>query len=90
MRSRPAVTVEIKARVVTVKGPRGTLQKSFKHMPVDIFKEDNGSITVEKWFGRAYESASIRTACSHMRNMFTGVTKVMPGGCASPGSVPPA
>lgn len=31
------VTVEIKARRVRVKGPRGTLQKDFKHLGVDAF-----------------------------------------------------
>ena len=31
------VTVEIKARKVRVKGPRGTLQKDFKHLDVDAY-----------------------------------------------------
>eukprot|EP00961_Rhodomonas_salina_P157865 2125073-Rhodomonas_salina.1 len=32
------VTVDIKARYVTVKGKRGTLERSFKHLFVDIKK----------------------------------------------------
>lgn len=70
------VTLDIKARVVTVKGPRGTLTKSFKHMAVDIYKVEDGKVKVEKWFGATKESASIRSCCSHMLNMITGVTKV--------------
>ena len=31
------VVVEIKARRVRVKGPRGTLQKDFKHLDVDAY-----------------------------------------------------
>ena len=31
------VTVEIKARAVRVKGPRGMLQKDFKHLDVDAY-----------------------------------------------------
>ena len=31
-------TVDIKARVVTVKGKRGTLVRDFKHLNVEIYK----------------------------------------------------
>jgi len=70
------VTLDIKARVITVKGPRGTLTKNLKHMSVDIYKLPDNKVKVEKWFGATKESASIRSACSHMQNMITGVTKV--------------
>jgi ribosomal protein L6P/L9E len=33
---RVAVTVTIKARTVTVKGPRGTLTRNFKKVPIDL------------------------------------------------------
>lgn len=33
-------------------------------------------ITVEKWFGNSREVAAVRTVCSHISNMVTGVTKV--------------
>jgi len=69
------VTLDIKARVITVKGPRGTLTKNLKHMSVDIYKLPDNKVKVEKWFGATKESASIRSACSHMQNMITGVTK---------------
>jgi hypothetical protein len=34
-------TVDIKARVVTVKGKRGTLVRDFKHLNVEIYKSKN-------------------------------------------------
>merc|ERR1739843_21249 len=45
-------------------------------MDVDI-KHDkaNNKITVEKWFGKKKELAAIKTVCSHIENLFTGVTK---------------
>merc|ERR1712086_1156388 len=69
------VTVEIKARAVKVTGPRGTLSKSFKHMAVDLYKADEKTVKVEKWFGQPKELSSIKTCCSHIQNMITGVTK---------------
>merc|ERR1711912_173520 len=67
--------VKIKSRTVQVKGPRGTLTKSFKHMSVDLCKLDDKTIQVEKWFGTSKELAIIKTVCSHIQNLFIGVTK---------------
>merc|ERR1711964_742198 len=59
-----------------VKGSRGSLQKNFRHMDVDI-KHDKvkNTINVEKWFGKKKELAAIKTVCSHIENLFTGVEK---------------
>lgn len=39
-------------------------------------------ITVEKWFGSSREVAAVRTVCSHITNMVTGVSKVsIASGC---------
>merc|ERR1711908_30478 len=65
----------IKSRLVQVKGPRGTLTKSFKHRSVDLCKLDDKTIQVEKWFGASKELAIIKTVCSHIQNLFIGVTK---------------
>lgn len=45
-------------------------------MDVDI-KHDKASnkITVEKWFGKKKELAAIKTVCSHIENLFTGVER---------------
>merc|ERR1712224_689283 len=69
------VTVEVKSRFVKVTGPRGVLSKSFKHMSIGIFKTDDKTIKVEKWFGQAKELSAIKTTCSHIQNMIIGVTK---------------
>mmetsp|Transcript_13284 Transcript_13284/g.14389 ORF Transcript_13284/g.14389 Transcript_13284/m.14389 type:complete len:190 (-) Transcript_13284:213-782(-) len=70
------VTIDVKARVVTVKGPKGQLQRDFKHLAVDISKVDEGkTLKVDLWFGTRENIATIRTVCSHIENMITGVTK---------------
>ena len=68
------VTVSVKSRTVTVKGPRGELTKAFKHLHVDIFMQDDKTVTVEKWFGKRKELAAVRTVCSHISNLIKGVT----------------
>merc|ERR1711915_88103 len=73
------VECNVKRRIVTVKGPRGKLERSFKDMKIDMkaSKTKRGKITVhvEKWFGLRKELAAVRTICSHITNMITGVTK---------------
>merc|ERR1711903_428121 len=69
------VTVDIKSRAVVVKGPRGTLSKSFKHMQIDLFKPDENIIKIEKWFSLSKEQSAIKTCSSHIQNMIIGVTK---------------
>lgn len=69
------VDVSVKSRVVTVKGPRGTLTKSFKHLALDISMPDKKTVKVEKWFGKRKELAAVRTVCSHIINLMNGVTK---------------
>jgi large subunit ribosomal protein L9e len=55
------VTVSFKSREVTVKGPKGTLQRSFKHMSLDIQAVPGGKeIKVDLWFGNRETIAAIR------------------------------
>jgi len=70
------VTVSVKARRITVTGPRGTLQRAFKHLQIDMYMVSKRCVKVEKWFGTKKELASVRTVCSHIENMIKGVTKV--------------
>jgi len=75
------VTVEIKARKVRVKGPRGVLLRDFKHLSLEMEVlpplEENGPkrIRVQKWFGSTRELAAVQSVCSHINNMFTGVQR---------------
>ena len=70
------VDVSVKSRVVTVKGPRGTLIKSFKHLALDTSMPTKKTVRVEKWFGKKKELAAVRTVCSHITNLIKGVTQV--------------
>merc|ERR1711973_44692 len=67
------VTVRVKSRTVTVKGPRGTLVRNFRHLPIDISMPAKHTVKVEKWFGKHKELAAVRTVCSHIQNMIKGV-----------------
>ncbi|PNH02477.1 60S ribosomal protein L9 [Tetrabaena socialis] len=72
------ISIEVKGRAVRVKGPRGTLSRDFKHLAVDMFlTELDGEkvLQVDCHFGKKKRLASIRTVCSHVKNLFTGVTK---------------
>ncbi|MFH4980760.1 hypothetical protein AB6A40_007469 [Gnathostoma spinigerum] len=73
----PGVSFTLKNRVVTVKGPRGTLTRSFRHLSMEMqrIKDPKGDrLEVRKWFGVRKELAAIRTVCSHIENMIKGVT----------------
>ena len=77
------VTVEIKTRRVKVKGPKGEIVKSFRHMPCElsIVKQSTRTrkglfVNVKMWFGGSKQSCSVSTLKSLIRNMITGVTNV--------------
>ncbi|GAB5031355.1 60s ribosomal protein l9 [Nannochloropsis oceanica] len=77
------VTMTIKSRHVTVKGPRGELSRGFKHLNLAFElvggNKDKGTnpkkLKVDLWFGNRKQLATIRTVCSHFENLITGVTK---------------
>ncbi|WAQ99704.1 RL9-like protein [Mya arenaria] len=69
------IDVKVRARKVMVKGPRGSLSRTFKHLAVDIEMDGKRKIKVVKWFGKRKELAAVNTVCSHIMNMFKGVTK---------------
>jgi large subunit ribosomal protein L9e len=54
------VTVTFKSRVIKVVGPRGTLERSFKHIAVDIQHVSPTEIKVDLWFGDRKTIAAIR------------------------------
>jgi len=70
------VTLTVKGRNVTVKGPRGTLNKSLHHLNLDMrVDKKRKTFTVMRWFGTRTDNATINTAIALVRNMVTGVTK---------------
>ena len=71
------VEVTLKARKITVKGPRGTLSRDFTHLPrIDLYHDKEGQqIIATMFFSSKKRLAVLRTVCSHMSNLFDGTTK---------------
>merc|ERR1740130_1722912 len=44
------VKVTIVSRIVTVKGPRGSVTKNLKHLPVEMVFTDEKTIKIDRWF----------------------------------------
>ncbi|XP_059618497.1 large ribosomal subunit protein uL6 [Phlebotomus argentipes] len=68
------VTASVHSRTIKITGPRGKLERSFKHLALDIYMAHKRTVKVEKWFGTKKELAAVRTVCSHIENMIKGVT----------------
>lgn len=66
-------TVSVKSRVVTVKGPKGTLSKSFKHIKVEITVEKD-EVHVKIYMNTYKQSSVLHTVATHIKNMLNGVT----------------
>jgi large subunit ribosomal protein L9e len=69
------VTVQIKARIVTVTGPRGTLTKNLNHINVTFTKLSDKQIKITVHNGDRKHVAALRTVKSLVANLITGVTK---------------
>ena len=77
------VTCEVKARYVTIKGPRGEIKKNFGHLAVELqkmnLKEKKRSgvhIRIRMWFGGYKQACSVNTLKTLIENMIIGVTEV--------------
>lgn len=67
------VEIDITGKKVTVKGLKGTLIRDFSHAPVSISLQEKTVRIWAKW-PRKREAAIVGTICSHIQNMFTGVS----------------
>ena len=72
------VQIEVKSRIITVTGSRGTLTKNVRHVDMDIrvLKGKTTIVTLAVWQGGRKHVACLRTIRSLINNMVTGVTKV--------------
>ena len=72
------VDVSVKARVIVVKGPRGTLTKNVRHVNMDIRlqKGKTTKVLLAVWQGGRKHVACLRTIRTLINNMVIGVTKV--------------
>ncbi|GFZ44230.1 60S ribosomal protein L9-A [Saitozyma sp. JCM 24511] len=72
------VTVALKARTITVTGPRGTLTKNVRHIQMDmqiVKTAKQSKVVFTIWHGARKHVACLRTVKSLVENMITGVTK---------------
>ncbi|AOW06116.1 60S ribosomal protein L9 [Yarrowia lipolytica] len=69
------VTVDIKARRITVTGPRGTLKKNLSHINVAFEKVSDDQIKITIFDGDRKHVAALRTVKTLINNMITGVTR---------------
>jgi len=69
------VSISSKARVVTVKNKatKVKLVRAFNTLPVDICVK-KGHVSVVVWNGNKKMITLVRTICTHIKNMITGVT----------------
>ena len=82
------VKVQVKARKVTVTGPKGSITKDFSHLSLDIrvMKVTTGkkrglSVRIQMWNGFAKQACAVSTIKSLISNMITGVTEVSRSFC---------
>ncbi|KAM7322470.1 hypothetical protein ACRRTK_017975 [Alexandromys fortis] len=69
------VGITLKGHTVIVKGPRGTLQRDFNHISVELsLLGKKKRFQVDKWSGNRKELAVVRNICSHVQNMIKGIT----------------
>jgi len=71
------IEVAIKARLITVTGPRGTLSKNVRHVDMDIrlVKGKTNKVIFAVWQGGRKHVACLRTIRSLVNNMIKGVTQ---------------
>jgi len=77
------VDVQVKSRILTIKGKRGSVTKNFRHAAVEIDKLKQNTpkrkgdyIRIRKWFGSAGDAASAGTLRGIIKSMIVGVTEV--------------
>ena len=68
--------IKLRGREVTVKGPRGSLVRSFRHLNLELTLLSKKKLRVDVWFAKRKQLACVKTICTHVENMIKGVTYV--------------
>lgn len=68
------VNVQISENKVSVKGPKGSVEREFNVKGL-LLKAEGGNIVVDKKAGSNLDKAVIGTISSHIKNMIIGVTQ---------------
>ncbi len=61
--------------VVTIKGPKGTVEKTFSRLNVNLTMED-GKFVIQSHFGKKKEASMVGTIAGHLTNMIKGVIEL--------------
>ena len=69
------VEVRVDGMKVTVKGPKGTLERDFSHARGVLLRVEGNKVIVEAFFADSRKRALVGTLAAHIKNMITGVTK---------------
>eukprot|EP00435_Cladocopium_sp_Y103_P030810 s2428_g7.t1 len=68
--------ITVKSKIVEVSGKHGSLKRDFKHLPIELFLSDGGKKVVARmYFAKSKQCSMLNTVCSHIANLFEGVTK---------------
>jgi large subunit ribosomal protein L9e len=72
------VDISVKARIISVVGPRGKLTKNVRHVNMDIrlVTGKANKVMLAVWQGGRKHVACLRTIRTLINNMVTGVTQV--------------
>jgi len=69
------IDVSINKFSISVKGPKGEIQKDLSYVKGIQIKLEDGKIVLETFFADRERKAQLYSVIAHIRNMFTGVTK---------------
>ncbi|CAJ1382688.1 unnamed protein product, partial [Effrenium voratum] len=68
--------ITIKSKIVEVSGKHGSLKRDFKHLPIELMLADGGKKVIARmYFAKSKQCSMLNTVCSHISNLFEGVTK---------------
>ena len=68
------VNVQISEKKVSVKGPKGSVEREFDVKGL-VIKAEGGNIIVDKEAGSSLDKAIVGAVSSHIKNMIIGVTQ---------------
>merc|ERR1711957_906271 len=70
------IKIEVKAKKVKVTGKHGSLERDFKHLPIELYLGNSGKeVRVRMYFAKSKQLSSLQSCCSHISNLFDGVEK---------------
>ena len=70
------IKISIKSKIVEVTGKHGSLKRSFKHLPIELWLANGGKeVKARMYFAKSKQLSMLRSVCSHISNLFDGVQK---------------